>query len=236
MRLLLFICMACAFLNAASFQAYTESMPPYNYVENREVKGSSTHILQELFQVSGHNLKEKILVEPWANAYQKVIITPNTLLYSTARTPQRENKFAWVGPIDTMQVGVLAKKNSGVKITDKDDLNKYTIATLPTSMAEGELLKQGVFVENLDRFSLISSQLKKLRDDRVDAVAFSIPGMLHIMPKLGMNPQDYEMVYLLKEIDLYFAFNMSADAGLIKELNQILQDLNALHRHSKTLR
>lgn len=229
-RFLLLSSVLFSTLFSQSFEAYTENMPPYNYVTKDSVKGCSTHLLKEMLQVAGYSLKKDILTMSWAKSYDIVLHKNNSLLYSTARTKAREDKFQWVGPIDTMQVGIMAKKSKNIVIGQIHDLNSYSIAVLPRSLAEEELLRLGVREGNLDRFALIASQLKKLRDGRVDMLAFSIPAIKHLMQDLNMDVDKYEVVYTIKEIDLYFAFNKDVDAKIIKELNLILADIKKMHQ------
>lgn len=211
---------------AQTFQVYTEQLPPFNYQEEGVVMGSSTKLLKQLLEKSGHKIADnKIYLGSWARGYNETINTPNTILYSTARTKEREMFFKWVGPINKLTIGVIAKKERGVLITKPSDLCNYKIAAMHDTAAESLLLGMGMKSINLERFSNPTSQLKKLQENRVDAMAFGIEAMYAMLQDEGMHPDKYEAVYTLKESDLYFAFHKETSDVLIAELNEILKTL-----------
>lgn len=159
-------------LNAEVFKVYTEQNPPYNFLENGKLKGFSTLLLEQLFHKSGHQIfGNTIEVLPWVRGYDQVLHEKNVVLYSMVRTPEREALFQWVGPIGKMTLGVIAKKNSHIMIATPDALHRYKIATIPDTASERALLENGFRLEELERFSNVASQLKKLKENRVDAIS-----------------------------------------------------------------
>jgi len=159
--------------------------------------------------------------------------TDNTILYSTGRSKERENLFSWVGPIDSIRVGVVAKKSTNIKIEKIEELNRYKIGTITSSFVEQKLIKNGLKQENIDSFISMESQIKKLISGRVDSVAFSIPAICYFLVEMGEDLSDYEEIYLLGEAKLYFAFNKNSDSKIINELNRNIKNLD-LHHLSKT--
>ena len=211
-------------LVAQTFTVYTEHLPPFNYLENNQVVGSSTQLLEKLLQERGHKIAQaKINLTSWARGYHEVLYTPHTILYSMARTPEREHLFKWVGPINTLSIGLIAKKSSHVAISKPECLHNYTIAVMHDTAAEKLLLERGMKAEKLERFSNVTSQLKKLHEGRVDAMAFGIEAMYTMLEKEGINPLEYETVYILSKSELYFAFHKETDNAIIEELNATLK-------------
>ena len=213
-------------LNAEVFKVYTEQNPPYNFLENGKLKGFSTLLLEQLFQKSGHQIfGNTIEVLPWVRGYDQVLHEKNVVLYSMVRTPEREALFQWVGPIGKMTLGVIAKKNSHIMIATPDALHRYKIATIPDTASGRALLENGFRLEELERFSNVASQLKKLKENRVDAISFGVEPTLKLLQDLGSDASEYEVVYVFKESDLYFAFSKETDLNLIAELNETLKTL-----------
>lgn len=211
-------------LVAQTFSVYTEHLPPFNYLENDKVVGSSTKLLEKLLHQHGHTIAhDKINLTSWARGYHEALHTPNTILYSMARTPEREHLFKWVGPINTLSIGLVAKKSSHIIISEPACLHNYTIAVRHDTAAEKLLLGLGMKTEELDRFSNVSSQLKKLHEGRVDAMASSIEATYAMLEKEGIDPLAYETVYILQKSDLYFAFHKETDSAIIEELNASLK-------------
>jgi len=209
------------------FYVYTEQLPPFNYMENDKVVGSSTALLEEMFKKSGHSIAHgKVALTSWARGYHEALNTPNTVIYSTARTPERENLFKWVGPVNKLTIGLIAKKSAKIIIKETGAyLNNYKIAVMHETAGESILLNVGVKPENLERFSSATSQIKKLHGGRVDMMAFGVEAMYQLLRNEGIDPSEYEMVYALKESDLYFAFHKDTDDAIIKAFNDILKTI-----------
>jgi len=227
MKRLIFLGLICSFLQAQTFKVYTEQLPPYNFLENGRVIGSSTQLLKELLEKTGHNIyQDTINLVSWSRGYHEAQNTENTILYSVARTKERENLFKWVGPINKLTVGLVAKKSLQAKNLTPTCLTNYTIGVMHDTAAESMLLNLGIKITDLERFSNPQSQLKKLNDGRIDMVAFGVEGLYFMIKDAGFNPADYETVYVLKEADLYFAFHKDTDDALIAQLNKTLKSIN----------
>lgn len=79
------------------FKVLTEDDPPRSFKQDGKVTGHDADIVQELL----HRLKriEPIELLPWEKAYQMALQGPDVMLFSVAKTPEREKLFRWVGPI-----------------------------------------------------------------------------------------------------------------------------------------
>jgi len=228
MKIIFMLLALFSMVYSKSFEAYSENMPPYNYIKNGKVGGISTEILKKIIKNSTISIN-KIEILPWKRAYNKVLSNKNTVLYSAGRSLQREHLFAWVGPIASIRVGVVAKKSSKFDISKIADFKSYKIGTITKSFVEQKLLKKGVNKSNLDSFISIESQVRKLVSDRVDMVAFSIPAICYYLQQIGENLNDYEEVYLLGKADLYFAFNKDSDKNMLNELNRNIKKIDSKH-------
>jgi len=213
-------------VHAEEFKVYTEQNPPFNFMTNTGVHGTSTQLLKRLFEKAHYQLADNtIALVPWARGYHEVLHVKNTMIYSMARTPEREALFAWVGPIGTMRIGILAKKNRHVVLSNLKENTRYKIGTILNTAAEQLMLEQGMNKRALEYFTNIDSQLKKLKEDRLDGVAFSIDAMYQLLRDMGCDLAEYEVVYVLRESDLYFAFNKQTNPQIIQNLNDILPTL-----------
>lgn len=225
-RTLLVIALAVLSLNAQAFRVYTEHNPPFNYENKHTIEGSSTKLLKTLFSLSANSIENgTIHLVPWARGYHDVLQHQHTMIYSAVRTPEREKLFAWVGPIGKLRMGLIAKKNKHLTLEVLRGQHPSKIGTVTDSGAEQALIARGFNANDLDRFSHIMSQLHKLKDDRLDAVAFNVDAMFQILKDMGCDINEYEIVEILKENDLYFAFNKQTDEKIIENLNQILKNI-----------
>jgi polar amino acid transport system substrate-binding protein len=204
----------------------TEPLPPFNYFENGDIVGISADVVRTIFDQVDYPMEGgDIQLYPWARAYHEVQVKSGTALFSTARTDEREGLFQWVGPLIEVTLGVVAKKDRHIKIDSADDLSAYRIGTVRESAPEQLLLKRGVKIDNLDRLILPEPNIKKLETGRIDLFVFNLQVVQYLMAKLGIDVNEYETVYTLKQVGLYVAFHIDTDPELVKRLQKALDQL-----------
>lgn len=224
MKYFIYLSILISIIQAGDFTACTDEMPPYNYKKNGKVIGYSVAKLKDIMKKNGSEFSENdIKYAPWSRCYNEVLINKKSILFSTARIPSKEKQFKWVGPIDIMNIGVIAKKSKNIKIDKIADFEKYSIGTLNDSGAESLLVEKGIPLNKLDRFFDINAQLKKLVSGRIDMLAFSVPALYYLLEEMGVNSDEYETVYLIKEVGLYYAFSNDTDEKIIIKLNSLLK-------------
>ncbi len=217
------------FVPAAAWSGWTfltEELPPFNFAGPGQVDGIAADLLLEMMQRAGYRVERSdIHLMPWPRAYNTVLKTPDTVLFSAARTRQRENLFQWVGPIMDLTIGLTARRDRRIRIETIDDARRYTIGTIRDGAPEQLVVKAGIPEESLDRIADPELNIKKLAHGRIDLFAFNIPTTRYLMVRMGFDPDDYEVVYVLKEARLYYAFNRDTDDAVIARLNKILRKL-----------
>ena len=227
--LLLFILLLPGWLCAQSVPSVmvmTEDLPPFNFMEDGQITGISTEVVRHVFHDAGVAMTQgDIQLYPWARAYHIIKYTPETALFSMARTDEREDLFSWVGPLLNVTIGVVAKKDRKIDIRTIDDFKHYRIGTVRDGAPEQLLIKAGVPLKNLERLALPEQNIRKLSADRIDLFVFNIQTIQYMMVKLGINPTDYETVYMLKNPILYLALNKNTDPDLIDRLQQSLDKM-----------
>ena len=227
MKLLVFFLILFSSLYAEVYTVYTENLPPYNFLREGKVQGRTTELLHKMLEQNGDRIQGEIHMGPWAKGYHAVLNTKNTILYSTAKTKDRESLFKWVGPVDTVTIGLVSKKSRHIVIKDSASLHHYKIAAPYETAAERLLLDLGLQAEELDLFTDIYVQMRKLQEGRVDAVGYGVEAIHALLLEVGLDPYEYETVYVLKKSELYFAFSKDTPDSQINALNQILKSLKA---------
>jgi polar amino acid transport system substrate-binding protein len=224
---LLLLLPASSAMAQENWNIMTEELPPYNFTRDKQVHGISADILLELMAKNNISVDRKdIQLLPWPRAYVMVQNKPGSVLFSAARTPQREKLFKWVGPITELTIGLIALKKKNIQLQSPEDLKKYTIGTIRDGAPEQLVVKLGVDQKDLDRIASPESNIKKLQAGRIDLFAFSVPSTKYLMIKLGIDPENYESVYTLKQAHLYYAFHKDTDEQLVQALNTTLQELH----------
>ena len=108
-------------------EVMTEEYPPYNYHKDGELKGLAVELLVASIQTIPEYPKFEMKIFPWPRAYQTLLQSPDTMLFSMTRTPEHEPLFKWAGPIASTRIVLLAKKDNHIKIDSANDLSQYVI-------------------------------------------------------------------------------------------------------------
>ncbi len=195
----------------------TEQFPPFNYAENGELKGISVDLLEMMLVEVGSKLTRKDMrLLPWARGYRDALEKENTVLFITNRNPLREELFKWVGPILTTEFGLIAKKNRKIRITSRDEINRYKIGVVSKDYGEMLLHSLGIKPVQIEPVPTPEINVHKLNRHRIDLWNYEVTVAAWIISQAGFNPHDYEVAYLLKQdIGAYFAFHNETDDAII---------------------
>lgn len=222
--LLVFI-LAPGKVQAGAFTLYAGEIFPFTVVgEGGVVHGAAVDIVSELMAEAGMPVDQGDIQHiNWARAVYDVETKPHTGLFLIAKTPKRENRFKWVGPIAELNLGLVAKKSSRITIKDKGDLKHYSIGVIRNS-ASVEMLKSycGMTKDAMELVTNDILQFRMLQAGRVDMVTQADTAAPDWIKKLGMEQRDFEMVHVLKNLKLYLALNKSTDDELVGKLQSSL--------------
>ncbi len=202
------------------FIIITEEREPYNFKKDGTITGISTDVLLLVLERTGSTqTSNDIKLYPWARGYRMIQEKPNTILFTTARTKERENLFKWVGPISEIEYQIYALKSKNIKINSFQDLKKHNIGTIRKDVTEDFLVnKAGMSVDDFDRASLNSKNMLKLSLGRIDLVAQSYVSMINSCKESGLSPDDFEPVFVLDKKGMYFAFNNNTPDHVVEKL------------------
>lgn len=204
----------------------TTENAPFNFTEFGQVRGIAADLLIEGAERVGLPIRRAdIQVLRWTRAYATALREPNSVLFATARTSARESLFTWVGPIYGFEICIIAKRSSQIVAATIDDLAGYTIGTVRDAAPEQLLIERGVALSSLDRGTSPESNLLKLIADRIDAVAWNFPSVAYNLRRLGEDPTDYEVVYVLQPVELYYALHRDTGAERVRTLQAGLDEL-----------
>ena len=203
----------------------TENLPPLNYVEKGILVGPSVDIVKEIQRRVGSH--EPIQVYPWSRAYKMALEEDNVVLFSMTYTKVRYDKFKWIGPVAQKRDILVAKKGSDFKINSLEDAKKVKrIGTLRDDTRE-RLLKSLGFT-NLEPVSDEQLNAKKLVLGRIDLWTYKKPGLRTVCELAGVDYNEIEEVYHLREIDLMIAFSKNTPESIVQKwkviFNQMLAD------------
>lgn len=205
---------------------YTEQLPPYNYMENGTLKGISVDLLEAVTEKMGKKVtREEVRLAPWTEGYQAALTQNNTVLFVTARTPEREQSFKWAGPIYSDKYVLFAKRDPGIIIEDPEDLKEYRIGVITDDATVQQLLNIGVNQSQIVLKSNASANIAALENDEIDLWACPEEAGRYFTEQVTGNYYAYKVVYQLETQDLYYAFNKNTSDSVIKSFQHALDDL-----------
>lgn len=204
--------------------AYTEDWAPYNFAEGEQVKGISTDLLRAMCLEA--KLQCEIKLVPWARAYKSATSQANTIVYTTARKPSRENEFLWIGPILPRATWVYGKAGLDRKVHTFADLAQLRIGVVRDEAALQDLQAQGVpdtaFVED----SSNTNVLKLLSRGLVDAMVDTEVGMDWNLRNANVASSSVSKLMKLSDSGAYyFAMNLNSNPAYVEQLQQALDKL-----------
>ncbi len=210
----------------------TEEYVPFNFIDqedpDKKIQGIAVDLLEEMLKKSGSSQTTKdISLVPWVRGYTNVQKDKNTLLFSTARTTDREAMFKWVCPIHELKTQLIALKSRAIKINNEADIQNYTVATVRDDVGEQLVLKAGVPEKKLDRAPKYSTNLKKLEGGRVDLFVESMERIPSMCKTLGCDPDIFEVVYTMNVSQLCYALNKNTDDKVVQSLQKSLDEILA---------
>jgi polar amino acid transport system substrate-binding protein len=213
----------------ADFIAYTEEWPPYNYTQNGQVRGIATDVLRAACGKAGFECEIEMV--PWARAYYSAKNAPNALVYTTARKPDRENEFLWVGPIMPRATWVYGHPGSEKKLQSLKDLATVKVGIVRGEASQKDLEAVGVpasaFVPEVDNPTVLRQFMNKVVDVMVDTEV----GMAWKLRDAGLPSNVVtRLMKLSDEGAYYYAVNLKSDPDRVRRLQQAI---DALRRDGK---
>lgn len=206
--------------------AYTEHWPPYNFVESGKVQGIASDVLRAACELA--ELRCSFQVVPWARGYRVVRNTPNTVLYTTARKPSREDHFVWVGPLLPRTTWVYTRNISGLPVRDAKELAQLRFGVVREEAAQLDLQAAGVPAGALVEESSNDAVFRMLMGDMVQAMVDTEVGMAWNLRSVGRPAGS--VTKLLKLSDdgaYYFALNRQSNPLVVRKLQQAVDKLRA---------
>jgi len=220
----LFFC-AASVADHRTINVVTEYLEPYQIkADDGSLKGYCVDVVKALFDITHDHANIQVL--PWARAYEIAKNEPNVMIFSMARTPQREQLFHWVGNLKKEQLyfwGLKDKFEGPIK--SYQELQHFKVAASRYSnVAE--------FLENKD-FSDIHHLIKEdqnmlmLYRGRVDLIVATQLTLETRAKKLGLN---FARLVKLKEVpelnnDLSIAFNVHSSPELVQQYQSAFSKL-----------
>lgn len=207
--------------NAETLEVVTEDLPPFSHVQDGQVTGIVTAIVRTVAERAGFNARIEVL--PWARAMARAQSEPGTLIYTIARTAEREDKFKWVGPLLPRRLYLLSlASRTDIALHGLDDAKPYRIGVLVNDASARYLLDHGFEAgQNLDSSPAGEMIVRKLFAGRVDLMIANLWSYREAVRRLGYDPASVRLQ--LKLIDDPQGYWMALGSATPDALRQRLQ-------------
>lgn len=211
---------------------YTEEYKPFNYNENGQSKGMAIDILSRI--TDG---KANAIFVPWARAFSKATKEKNTVVFSTSRTKDREDKFKWACPIYTDNLVLFTMKSGkyGKNLT-VNEVKNLEIGVVSKSVGEDQALKVFNIKQNkLKKVSDYKLNIRKVMKGKIDGFIMSSLSLSSLAKKMNIDTSKFNEAYTLSENDLCFAFNKTTDEAEFSQFQMKLKSFITTPEYKKII-
>jgi polar amino acid transport system substrate-binding protein len=166
----------------------TEEWAPYNYAEGGVVKGLSVEVVQALARALQVQIDIQLL--PSMRTTVALDNQPRTMMVTMLRTPEREARYKWIGPLGDGSIYFYKRKGSPLAINSLEDAKRVPlICTRHAGLTVSRLRAAGF--ANLNARAVEGRTVyEMLLLGRCDlAVSDSPPGVSHALRQMGF-PRD----------------------------------------------
>ena len=206
----------------------TENFPPYNmakngknFAQNENIEGIAVDILRETFKRAGISYSMTLRF-PWERIYHLALEHPGYGVFVTARVPEREKLFKWVGPIGPDDWVLLARANSPIVLTSLEQARSYRIGAYKGDVIALALEKQGLAPVIVLRDQ---DNARKLLAGQIDLWATGDPAGQFLARQVGIS--GFKTVLRFNQAELYLALNKEVPDEVVNKLQKALDELRA---------
>lgn len=213
----------------------TENLPPLNYQDEQGVaQGFSVELLQLIAARAGLSLECQVL--PWQRAMQVAETDADSVLFSLTRTPERDARFQWVGPIAHRRILVykLASR-ADLLLTRLTELGGARIGVVRNSAADSALQAAGLRPQvELELGLDDATNLRKLLAGRMEYIVLLDWAAAWNLRQLQLP---YDTLQPVLEQDAsksyWYGLRPDADPAVVKGLQAALDALRRDGRYEK---
>ncbi|AZE14851.1 ABC-type amino acid transport/signal transduction system, periplasmic component/domain [Pseudomonas chlororaphis subsp. aureofaciens] len=190
-----------------------------NFAQGENINGIAVDIVREMFKRAGINYSLTLRF-PWERIYKLALEQPGYGVFVTARLPDREPLFKWVGPIGPDDWILLARDDSKIALQSLEQARKYRIGAYKGDAIAETLAKQGlkpqVVLKDQDN-------ARKLVGGQIDLWATGDPAGRYLARQEGVT--GLKTVLRFHSAQLYLALNKEVPDETVARLQAALDQL-----------
>lgn len=199
----------------------TEEWAPFNYLENGSASGISVDILEAVFRDIGVNrTRADVHIVPLADGFEATQNGTSTVLFSIVRSQEREPFYKWAGPFTKARFVIFAPISRNISIASTEDLKLYRIGAVRGTIENSLLTSRGVNASQIVNGKDPEDLLRMLEREEIDLWAMGDLAGQHQIAKTAADPNAYEIVFTLDEIEFYYIFSRDVPDTLVSAFQQ----------------
>ncbi|WP_271409629.1 substrate-binding periplasmic protein [Pseudomonas sp. Q1-7] len=206
----------------------TENFPPYNmsingknFAQEDNIDGIAVDIVREMFKRAG--VKYSLTLRfPWDRIYKLALEKPGYGVFVTARLPEREQSFKWVGPIGPDDWIMLARADSQVALASLEDARQYKVGAY-----KGDAIAEYLAQQKLEPITALRDQenARKLEKGQIDLWATGDPAGRYLAKQEGVS--GLKTVLRFNQAELFLALNKEVPNEVVHKLQTALDQMRA---------
>ncbi|MCQ4307093.1 ABC transporter substrate-binding protein [Pseudomonas stutzeri] len=206
----------------------TENFPPYNmaadgknFARDQNIRGIAADIIREMFQRAGIDYTLTLRF-PWERIYKMALETPGYGVFVTARLPEREELFKWVGPIGPDDWVLLARGDSTIEVDSLEQARQYRIGAY-----KGDAIAEHLVAQGLQPTLALRDQInvEKLQSGAIDLWATGDPAGRFLAKQQGVS--GLKRVLRFDSAELFLALNRQVSDETVEKLQAALDQMRA---------
>ena len=204
----------------------TENFPPYNmaingknFAQEDNIDGIAVDIVREMFKRAGIQYSMTLRF-PWDRIYKLALEKPGYGVFVTARLPEREALFKWVGPIGPDDWVLLGKADSSITLNSLDEAKQYKVGAYKGDAIAETLAKQGLKPSVVLRDQ---DNAKKLVNGQIDLWATGDPAGRYLAKQEGIS--GLKTILRFDSAELYLALNKDVPDEVVQKLQAELDKM-----------
>lgn len=204
----------------------TENFPPYNmaidgknFAQESNIQGIAVEIVRETFKRAGIGYSMTLRF-PWDRIYKLALEKPGYGVFVTARLPERETLFKWVGPIGPDDWIMLAKADSPIQLNNLDEARPYKIGAY-----KGDAIAEELARRKMNPITVLSDKdnARKLVEGQIDLWATGDPAGRYLARQEGVT--GLKTVLRFNSAELFLALNKDTPDAVVQKLQTALDQL-----------
>ncbi|WP_324711033.1 substrate-binding periplasmic protein [Pseudomonas citronellolis] len=206
----------------------TENFPPYNmaingknFAQEDNIDGIAVDIVREMYKRAG--IKYSMTLRfPWERIYKLALEKPDYGVFVTARLPERESAFKWVGPIGPDDWVLLARGDSPIALKGLDEAKKYRVGAY-----KGDAMAEYLAEHGFEPALALRDQENagKLQKGEIDLWASGDPAGRYLAKQVGVS--GLKTVLRFNSDQLYLALNKETPDEVVRKLQAALDKMRA---------